>query len=599
MAEVLSASSPHGGQPFFQQSPLRRSTTSHTSLYAAANHASAQRNSSTSRSHDNLSSPDSSMIDPPSPIFHRALPGQSSLYSTPPSSLCLNGNSDDDEDICFPSYNDNAFTAHSKLELPASPAPSASLEASSQNSDSTPSPPSSPGLAPVADDTAVRDEPSRHVDYLSHDWREEDIWCSWRHIVSKRRVYGERSRLENASWRTWAKAKYNLKTISPETLNWCVSVLLIRSSLEQLLTRPLCRLKDCDVTWLYGPLQSASATENSREHSLHHQRRTMCKTNSFLDKKPILKKRTASEVMLQKSISTSSLVRTAATAVQAQQGGDWHVRPRGHRPMFTRAQSSYASTSQPLALLTESSITNASTSSSSGLHSPEAHPGRHIRFDDTVEQRIAVDFKGGEPEDEEPDWTKDPDESSEEELVMKAKPRRRPSTLSSTRSNVSQESTKGIAMLPSTTLKYHQDDPACPGHPGQQSSLWRPGKLAQSSSQETLRPSRPSANFLISESGVDNDDNVEWEPSGAFDHMRRDSVAVTKDRAPEMSLTHQPGEEVGSHGLRRTPSGMFMPFDDEDDEDTLANTGILGRFVEGVNTARDIAHVIWNVGWRK
>jgi hypothetical protein len=28
--------------------------------------------------------------------------------------------------------------------------------------------------------------------------------------------------LENASWRTWMKAKNNLKTISPESLNWFV-----------------------------------------------------------------------------------------------------------------------------------------------------------------------------------------------------------------------------------------------------------------------------------------------------------------------------------------------------------------------------------------
>ena len=72
----------------------------------------------------------------------------------------------------------------------------------------------------VADDTAIKQEPSQHVDYLSHDWREEDIWASWRHIVSQRRVYGQKSRLENASWRTWAKSKYQLRTISPETLNW-------------------------------------------------------------------------------------------------------------------------------------------------------------------------------------------------------------------------------------------------------------------------------------------------------------------------------------------------------------------------------------------
>ena len=27
-------------------------------------------------------------------------------------------------------------------------------------------------------------------------------------------------RLENASWRTWAKQKYNLKTVNPKKLNW-------------------------------------------------------------------------------------------------------------------------------------------------------------------------------------------------------------------------------------------------------------------------------------------------------------------------------------------------------------------------------------------
>ena len=70
------------------------------------------------------------------------------------------------------------------------------------------------------DDTAVSNKPSRQVDYLSHDWTEEDIWTSWRYIVSKRGEYSNSARLENASWRTWMKAKNNLKTISPESLNW-------------------------------------------------------------------------------------------------------------------------------------------------------------------------------------------------------------------------------------------------------------------------------------------------------------------------------------------------------------------------------------------
>lgn len=86
---------------------------------------------------------------------------------------------------------------------------------------STESHPSSWTLqTPSADDTLIEDEPSRHVDYLSHDWKEEDIWSSWRYVTSRRNDYSNGVRLENASWRTWAKAKHNLKTISPESLNW-------------------------------------------------------------------------------------------------------------------------------------------------------------------------------------------------------------------------------------------------------------------------------------------------------------------------------------------------------------------------------------------
>lgn len=73
---------------------------------------------------------------------------------------------------------------------------------------------------PAADDTYVEEEPSRHVDYLSHEWREEDIWASWRYVTARRSTWNNGVRLENASWRTWAKAKHNLGTISPETLNW-------------------------------------------------------------------------------------------------------------------------------------------------------------------------------------------------------------------------------------------------------------------------------------------------------------------------------------------------------------------------------------------
>ncbi|PVH70677.1 hypothetical protein DL98DRAFT_521495, partial [Cadophora sp. DSE1049] len=34
------------------------------------------------------------------------------------------------------------------------------------------------------DDNLIRVQPSVYVDYLSHDWKEEDIWTSWKYVVS-------------------------------------------------------------------------------------------------------------------------------------------------------------------------------------------------------------------------------------------------------------------------------------------------------------------------------------------------------------------------------------------------------------------------------
>jgi hypothetical protein len=110
----------------------------------------------------------------------------------------------DDDEIYFPSYNDED-SRHKIVdpEVPTVPR----LE--------------SPELIERAeDDTAIRVEPSRHVDYLSHDWRVDDILPSWRHVVSNRKSYNNSTRLANAAWRTWEKKRSNLKTVSADSLNW-------------------------------------------------------------------------------------------------------------------------------------------------------------------------------------------------------------------------------------------------------------------------------------------------------------------------------------------------------------------------------------------
>src|SRR5882757_3982698 len=47
------------------------------------------------------------------------------------------------------------------------------------------------------DDQEITLEPTSYVDYLSHEWKEEDIWLSWSYIVRRRGNIANSVRLEN------------------------------------------------------------------------------------------------------------------------------------------------------------------------------------------------------------------------------------------------------------------------------------------------------------------------------------------------------------------------------------------------------------------
>lgn len=479
-------------------------------------------------------------------------------------------------------------------------------------------PGSDPTVTPLyrtsSDDASIESEPERHVDYLSHDWREEDIWTSWRYVVSRKDRYSNGVRLENASWRTWAKAKYGLRTVSPETLNW---------------------LKDCDVTWLYGPLQTDFK-------SIPHKPPPpsgLSSSNSFLDRKSILKKKTASEAILQRSLSQHTLLKHAGAILQAQKA----EYSRG-KPSFERATSDVGI---PLARILEDPFNSAisthctpSESQSSGLVSPSER--RHIHFNNEVVQCIAVEAKDYEEHDVDPslfflgeEYDNDYDEygvddngedngdtESDEGIVMMKQVHSRSfsgttsltsSSRSTPRSSTSSES-KTIAPLPPTTLKCRSETPEPPSlWTGQNQNgfgLRNGSKLSPSPSVETLRPPRPEANFLLDDDDDEDDDeqpkhneNIQWSFNNKNNQQHQrgrhsyDSSSHGQDRPWFVNPADQKElENDGSGGnLHLTPSGMFMPYD----ESEASYTGVFGRVVDTVNTARDIAHVIWNVGWRK
>ncbi|KAJ9196120.1 hypothetical protein DTO164E3_6417 [Paecilomyces variotii] len=466
---------------------------------------------------------------------------------TPNSSLSPSDNSVDD-DIAFPSYDEDCSfetTVRTNQQTgveSANPSPEAHCGTSTPDS-----------LLPTGkaanDDIAIEDEPSRHVDYLSHDWREEDIWSSWRYVISRRNMYANAVRLENASWRTWAKAKYKLRTVSPETLNW---------------------LKDCDVTWLYGPLQ----TENKQP--------TVSSTGSRVGTpasfKSILKKKTASENILQRSLSQHVLLKHAGAILRARE----EETNRGRSP-FERSISDMGVTRTPAVDSAFSSMdTTPTNATSSGLTSPGER--RHIHFNNEVVQCIAVEAKGAD--DDYNCWSHpyDQDDESDDDglVIMKRFSSRPPIARKRAPTRSSSSESKTIAPLPPTTLKYRGDTPELPSSEGPAGMTESPN-LTHTPSMETLRPSKSQTNFLLDD---EDDLDMHWQP-------RQPIYAPRPDRPWFVN----PEDEESENGceLHLTPSGMFMPYEETEG----SSSGLFGRVINTVNTARDIAHVIWNVGWRR
>ena len=353
------------------------------------------------------------------------------------------------------------------------------------------------------------------------------------------------------------------------------------------------RLKDCDVTWLYGPLQEAPRNRRNSETS-----NNMSKSGSFLKKKPILKKRSVSEEMLQKSISSSSLVKQAAAAVQAQRDYVTRTQSRPTQRLRRCASDFDGATTYTGSTGTAEISSTLPSSTSSGAMSPDISDRRRIRFDNNVEQCIAVDFKEGGFEDEvNPPWTRtsSEDDSDDDLPIIKTKLKHKlESRSSSSRTSFSSES-KGIVKLPSTTLKFHQEDPGCRGH---DASLFKPMRspaLSPSPSQETLKPAKESSRFLLL-GDQDGDDSETMTPT-SFANLGRDNVYSLR-QDPNDSTDDEEDVKLVEQGLRRTPSGMFMPFE-EGEDDSMASNSLFGRIADTVNTARDICYVLYNVGWRK
>ena len=233
MAQVLRISpSP---EPPFMPSSLRRSS-SHTSLLINSQPfahpgvtPSSGRASPTTYVYTQPATSHSSSAPASPRVSSSDLSSERSTSSTPLSSLSLQGSlstpeTEEDDPFGFPAYDQKASSHGSISDGSSTPTPTKAASPAPPTPASTPTRRRSATRTSqhqsIGDDTAVKPQPSRHVDYLSHDWAEEDIWSSWKHVIGKRDPTEHWKRLENASWRAWAKSRCKLPTVHPDRVNW-------------------------------------------------------------------------------------------------------------------------------------------------------------------------------------------------------------------------------------------------------------------------------------------------------------------------------------------------------------------------------------------
>ncbi|CAG8071488.1 unnamed protein product [Penicillium nalgiovense] len=82
------------------------------------------------------------------------------------------------------------------------------------------------------DDSMVTHEATQNVDYLSLEWKVEDIWDTRKYIRRRKAQLKNYRRLDNALWRVWAKQGKGLPYFPSRLIQWD---------------------KDTDITWLFGP----------------------------------------------------------------------------------------------------------------------------------------------------------------------------------------------------------------------------------------------------------------------------------------------------------------------------------------------------------
>jgi hypothetical protein len=253
-------------------------------------------------------------------------------------------------------------------------------------------------------------------------------------------------------------------------------------------------MKDYDLTWLYGPLMPGPRALGEESYSSTRQGRRMSRAEiARHSKKPILKKRSPSEIMLRQSIFSSLLLKQAVASKLGKES----------------SQLPY-----PIETPTRSDTNTPSSKSTDGLATPDGW--KKVQFHELVEQCIVLANAG----DEEHEYHYNCDSDDDVIPMWEAKKRATNKWLLAVKPKILPQAAKTIEKLPNAPLK---DDEALED------------TTEEESIEGTSSPTSISNKSVLLSHDSDEEDDIDWQPP-AWLQGRKDSVQIMKDRLANFNM---------------------------------------------------------------
>ena len=241
--------------------------------------------------------------------------------------------------------------------------------------------------------------------------------------------------------------------------------------------------------------------------------------------------------------------------------------------------------------------------SASAITSPSWSEEKHIHFNEQVEQSLALDDTDNDDKvaslrARSNGHNRDSDDGA---VMVKSTHSNRKFQVRSgsdaTPHNSCNVHSKTITMLPSIRLKNMEGTPQPLETVTKRSNGFQhSGRLSPPLPQEAVRRSSLSTFSLLESDDEDGDADMDWQSWGSFANCE-DSDSVAQEPLQNLQFAGNPPRlDDKPSGFRRTSSEVLIFHRDKDD---AISDGLFGRAANILNTAWDIAYMIWIGGQRR